>query len=66
MKFKYETTKAFLAAVQAGEFTGQVIVDNDCVDAYQGDEKVCNFGDDVPENVLISMLEALGVEAERP
>lgn len=63
---KYETTKAFVKAVQAGGFAGSVIVDNDCVNAYEGDEEVCDFEDNGPEGALIDVLSALGVSAERP
>lgn len=63
---KYETTEAFVKAVQAGVFTGRVIVDNDCVNAYEGDEEVCDFEDAGPEGALVDVLEALGTKAERP
>lgn len=63
---KYETTDEFVKAVQAGEFTGRVIVDNDCVNAYQDDEEVCDFEDSGPEGALIDVLASLGANAERP
>ena len=66
MAKKYKTVRAFVNAAQSGEFKGVVIVDNDCVYAYVGDEEVFDFNDANPEEVLIDVLEALGVNAERP
>ena len=63
---KYKTTKAFITAVQTGKFAGIVIVDNDSVEACQDGDAVCDFERRHPEEVLIDVLEALGVSAERP
>ena len=63
---KYKTTAAFIKAIRSGKFSGNVVVDNDCVNAYDGDEMVCDFEDAAPECVLIAVLEAFGVKAERP
>ena len=63
---KYKTTKLFIEAVQSGKFTGSVVVDNDCVVAYQDDKEVHKFGGGGPESALIEVLFALGVEAARP
>jgi hypothetical protein len=62
---KYETTSDFVKAVQTGAFTGRVIVDNDCVNAFEGDEEVCDFEGSGPEGALIDVLAALGANAER-
>lgn len=64
---KYASFPKFLEACHTGEFTGHVIVDNDCVGAYQptsidGDtEHVFNFGGEGPEGALIDVLTQLGV-----
>jgi hypothetical protein len=63
---KYETISEFVTAAKEGHFTGRVIVDNDQVYAYEGDEEVCDFEDCGPEGALIEVLTALGVKAERP
>jgi hypothetical protein len=63
---KYETITDFIIAAKAGKFTGRVIVDNDQVTAYEGDEIVCDFEDCGPDGALIEVMAALGVKAERP
>lgn len=63
---KYQTTDEFVKAVKDGKFSGKVVVDNDCVNAYEGGEEVFDFEDAGPEGVLIDVLTALGVNAERP
>lgn len=61
---KYETIAEFLDAAKSGEFTGRVIIDNDCVSAYQDDEKVFDFEGDGPDSALFSILKHLGINAE--
>ena len=42
---KYKTLKELAEAAARGEFKGRVIVDNDCVDAYEdGDDGEHVFG----------------------
>ena len=68
---KYQTFEQLAAAAKSGEFTGTVIVDNDCVHAFQpdaddgGNEMVFNFNGEGPEGALVELLNGLGVNAER-
>ena len=68
---KYGTIQEFIEAAKAGELAGvTVTVDNDSVYAYKHDEdeddseKVFDFNDAGPREVLIDVLGALGIEAE--
>ena len=63
---KYKSIAEFLQSVKAGNFTGEVIVDNDCVYAYVGDDRVFDFEDHGPEGALVEVLLALGIFAVRP
>lgn len=61
------STEEFIALAKSGKMgDAVVIVDNDCVDAYIGDDKVCDFHGDAPRRALIDVLAALGVSAEYP
>lgn len=66
MAKKYKSVAEFVKAAQGGKFKGVVIVDNDCVNAYVGDDEVFDFDDAGPEGALIDVLEAIGAKAERP
>lgn len=68
---KYKTLKEFIAAANAGGFTGSVVIDKDCVTAYEDNqdgepEEVFNFGGDTPEAVLFDVMLTLGIRAEYP
>ena len=70
MPKEYQTLEELCAAAKSGEFTGYVVVDNDCVDAYQpiGDddaENVFNFGGEGPRGALIDILRGMGLNANR-
>ena len=70
MPKKYQTLEELCAAAKSGEFTGHIIVDNDCVGAYQpmGDddsECVFDFGGEGPEGALIDILTFMGLDADR-
>lgn len=59
----YKTIKAFVRDAKDGLFNGQVIVGDDFVTAYVGEEQVFNFDGKWPEEVLIEVLMALDVKA---
>lgn len=61
---KYASVEELAAAAKAGEFTGNVIVDNDCVDAYQDGENVFDFDGEDPGGALIKILEQMGIKAD--
>lgn len=66
---KYQTLEELAAAAKSGEFTGHVIVDNDCVSARQpiGDddsEEVFAFGGEGPAGALIDILASMGIRAD--
>lgn len=63
-KGTYQSAAEFVKDVQDGKFKGEVIVDNDCVHAYSGEDMVFDFNDDGPEGALIAVLKALGVNAQ--
>lgn len=61
------STEEFVALAKSGKMNDAiVIVDNDSVDAYIGNDRVCNFHDEGPQRALIDVLVALGVNAELP
>ena len=66
MAKKYKSAAEFVRAAQSVKFKGVVIVDNDCVTAYVGDDTVFDFDESGPECALIDVLEAIGAKAERP
>ncbi len=61
---KYEDTKSFIEAVQNKSFKGRVIVDNDCVLAYDNGEITFDFCGQSPVYALFFVLEALGVDVD--
>jgi len=61
---KYEDTKQFLDAVRNKSFEGRVIVDSDCVLAYESGELVFDFDDRSPVDALFFVLEALGADVD--
>ena len=58
---KYITTKSFLKAVHSGEFKGRVVIDNDSVNAFVGDDDVFDFQGCGLEMALFVLLTAIGV-----
>ena len=73
---KFSNLKDLAEAAQNGEFMGTIFVDNDSVYAYEGDSDeadpdsdcsvvVFDFDRDGPEDVLITALTILGLNAER-
>ncbi len=71
---KYKTIQEFLEAAKSGELAGvTVTVDNDSIYAYKysdtddgDDEKVFDFNDAGPQQALVELLQAIGIEAEYP
>lgn len=61
---KYEDIKSFIEAVQNKSFKGRIIVDSDCVLAYESGELVFDFNDRSPVDALFFVLEALGAEVD--
>lgn len=61
---KYKSFAELVAASKSGEFTGHVIIDNDCVNAYQGDDLVFDFNDSGAECALFEALTELGLSPE--
>lgn len=61
---KYKDTKSFLDAVQNKSFKGRVIVDNDCVLAYESGELVFYFEYLSPLDALFFVLEYLGADVD--
>lgn len=61
---KYEDTKSFLDAVRNKSFKGRVIVDCDCVLAYENGELAFDFNDRSPVDALFFVLEALGADVD--
>ena len=57
---KYEDTKQFLDAVRNKSFEGRVIVDCDCVLAYENGELAFDFENLSPRDALFFVLEYLG------
>ncbi len=64
---KYKSLKELAEAAKRGEFQGRVIVDNDCVDAYETEERggECVFAGDGPEYELVELLTDMGLNADR-
>jgi hypothetical protein len=65
---KYNSLSELIAAAKSGEFTGYIVVDNDCVNAYQpvGDddiEEVSDFNGASPERALVALLNEIGLNA---
>jgi len=64
---EFYSTDEFIEAAVNGELADvSVVVDNDNVSAYRGDEQVCDFNDAGPQQALLEVLTALGVKAEYP
>lgn len=64
---EFYSTDDFVEAAVNGELADvSVLVDNDNVSAYRGDEMVCDFNDAGPQQALLEVLTALGVKAEYP
>ncbi len=61
---KYEYMQSFLEAVQNKSFKGRIIVDNDCVLAYESGELVFDFEELSPRDALFFVLEALGADVD--
>lgn len=59
------TTAEFVKMVQAGEFKGRVVIDNDQVYAYDEDgNEVHDFDDRGPGGALFAVLNAIGANPE--
>lgn len=61
---KYKDTKSFLDAVQNKSFKDRIIVDCDCVLAYESGELAFDFNDRSPVDALFFVLEALGADVD--
>ncbi len=61
---KYKDTKSFLKAIQNKSFKGRVIVDNDCVLAYDDGEVLFDCVGKSPSDALFFVLEAIGANVD--
>jgi hypothetical protein len=61
---KYEDMKSFLEAVRNKSFKGRIIVDSDCVLAYESGELAFDFENLSPRDALFFVLEALGANVD--
>lgn len=64
-KLRTFSTRDFVKGVQEGKITVyEVMADNDEITAYDGDGNiVCTFGNFRHEDLIIELLDMLGVEA---
>lgn len=61
---KYEYLQSFLDAVKNKSFKGRILVDCDCVLAYENVELAFDFGWQSPGDALFSVLEAIGSDVD--
>ncbi len=61
---KYENTQSFVEAVQNKSFDGRVVIDNDCVYAYDRGQLVFDFEGRSPDGAFLLVLEALGANVD--
>lgn len=61
---KYEYMKSFLDAIQNKSFKGRIIIDNDCVLAYESGELAFDFENLSPRDALFFVLEYLGADVD--
>ena len=63
-EMKYEDTKSFLEDVRNKSFKGRIIIDNDCVLAYERGELAFDFENLSPRDSLFFVLEYFGADVD--